>query len=388
MLTPEEIRRKALRAYRAYLAAVVEDRPFFPHDLRFGKTLPRGDYHRFAAQREALLHASKATQGAGYTVELAPRTTRRYGEQHLPARIGFDTEADFLTFIGKTQEATRFREALARTRERMPALLPLLARRPHAVLPYLDVWDDLLHVCAYLRAHPRPGCYLRELPVAVHTKFVEAHTGILKSLLDAVLPEDAVHPAETRFEQRYGLRYDEPVVRLRLLDERLRARLGLPVSDLSTPISEFARLPWGGLRAVIVENKMTFLTLPALSGSIALWGGGFQAGLLRAAAWLCNGPLLYWGDLDAHGFMILSQLRAAFPHVEALLMDRATLDAFRAFVVPGTPVDVHALPHLTPDEHALFTALARDTLRLEQERIPQAYVAHALATLLHQEKGG
>lgn len=58
-------------------------------------------------------------------------------------------------------------------------------------------------------------------------------------------------------------------------------------------------------------------------------------------------------------------------------------EAFRAFVVPGTPLseaDVHALPHLTPEEQALFEELTRKNLRMEQERIPLAFVADALAT--------
>jgi hypothetical protein len=34
--------------------------------------------------------------------------------------------------------------------------------------------------------------------------------------------------------------------------------------------------------------------------------------------------VLYWGDLDTHGFAILDELRAHCPHAESLLMNRAT----------------------------------------------------------------
>ena len=222
---------------------------------------------------------------------------------------------------------------------------------------------------------------LDELPIPVHTKFVEAHAGILGRLLDVVLPEADVRQGEKDFHRRFGLRYDEPLVRARLLDVRLQARYGVPVADLSTPVSEFRRLAWRGARGLIVENKWTFLTLPPHPNGFALWGGGFGVGVLREVEWLADVPLLYWGDLDAQGFMILSQLRSFLPHARSFLMDGATLDAFRAFVVPGTPLpetDVRALPHLTPAEQALFRRLAEENLRLEQERIPPAFVQKAL----------
>ena len=381
MITPESIRNKALRAYPAYLTALAEGRPFFPRDIRFGKHAPKGDYHRFAARREALLAASKAERGAGYTVELAPRRMRRYGEQLLPARIFFETEADYLAFTGKADEAAAFKAALERTSSLMPSLVPWLARHPRHALPHLDCWGDLLAVCAYFLDHPQPDRYARELPISVHTKFIEEHTGILRRMLDEVLPEADIRQDEKDFYRRYGLRYDEPLLRARFLDVRLQARYGVPVADLSTPVSAFARLDWRGARGLIVENKLTFLTLPPQANGFALWGGGFRVGVLREVGWLADVPLRYWGDLDAQGFMILSQLRSFLPHARSFLMDRATLDAFRTFIVPGTPVpesDVRTLPYLTLEEQALFAWLAEENLRLEQERIPLAFVQEAL----------
>ncbi|MGI9176132.1 MAG: Wadjet anti-phage system protein JetD domain-containing protein [Rhodothermales bacterium] len=382
MITPEAIRKQALRAYPAYLTALAEGRPFFPWDVRFGKRAPKGDYHQFAAKREALLSEAKAERGAGYTVELAPRAMRRYGEQLLPARIFFETEADYLAFTGKTEEAAQFKAALTRTSAQIPDLVPWLARHPRRALPYLDRWGDLLAVCAYFLEHPQPGRYARELPIPVHTKFIERHTGILGRLFDEVLPEAAIRQDEKDFFRRYGLEYGEPLLRARLLDVRLQARYGVPVADLSTPVSEFARLDWRGARGLIVENKLTFLTLPPQTDSFALLGAGFGVGVLRDVGWLADVPLRYWGDLDAQGFMILSQLRSFLPHARSFLMDKATLEAFRPFIIPGTPVpetDVRTLPHLTPEEHALFEWLAGENLRLEQERIPPAFVQEALA---------
>ena len=82
---------------------------------------------------------------------------------------------------------------------------------------------------------------------------------------------------------------------------------------------------------------MTFLTLPALPNTFALHGGGFKVSGLAAMPWLKECPLIYWGDLDAQGFQILSQLRAIFPHVAALMMNEATLQTFSDFCVAGMP---------------------------------------------------
>jgi hypothetical protein len=60
------------------------------------------------------------------------------------------------------------------------------------MLKYVDEWADILRVCRYFQLHPRPNLYLRELPIKVHTKFIEEHKGILRELLEIVLPEDAI----------------------------------------------------------------------------------------------------------------------------------------------------------------------------------------------------
>jgi hypothetical protein len=60
----------------------------------------------------------------------------------------------------------------------------------------------------------------------------------------------------------------------------------------------------------------------------AVWGR-LRLFILRDAAWLRECEVLYWGDIDTHGFRILDQLRAVHPHVESVLMDEETLLAHR-----------------------------------------------------------
>lgn len=383
MITVAEIRRLAAAKYPDFLQASLRGELFFPLDIRFGKAKASDDYLQLRQWVQALLAASKAQVGYGYEVTLRPRQLRRYGEQSLPERISFPTAADYLQFLGREGDFAAWEAQVGQTLAQFPQLHGWLVRSPLQMVPYAAVWEALLLVCAYWVARPRPGCYARELPLPVHTKFIEEHQGILRSLLDWLLPEEAIAAAEKRFEPRFGLRYDEPQIRMRLLSEPLRQTIGWPAADLTFTLSDAAQLhPLAGKTVFIVENKMSFLTLPMVADGVAIWGKGFQAAILGQLAWLAACPIWYWGDLDVHGLAILGQVRGARPQTRALLMDEATLAAYEPFVVKGVGAVAAAVPHLTPDEQALYQHLASHTLRLEQERIPQAAVNDAIRRCL------
>ena len=73
------------------------------------------------------------------------------------------------------------------------------------------------------------------------------------------------------------------------------------------------------------ENLVNFLTLPRYAGSVGFFGSGFAVHLLAEVEWLHHCKIIYWGDIDAHGFQILSDLRGHFPHVHSVMMDQQTL---------------------------------------------------------------
>lgn len=271
-------------------------------------------------------------------------------------------------------------------RVEVPELEPWVERFPRKLLEQHNTWLGLLTVCRYFLEHPRPGLYIRELPVNVHTKFIEQHQGILRELLEYLLPAESIVSDATSFQQRFGLREEEPLIHIRFLDDQLRQRYGVPLQELSTPGSQLVELDFSGQTCVITENKMTFLTLPPLANTFAILGGGFKVSSLAAISWLRDCPIIYWGDLDAQGFQILSQLRSIFPHVRSLMMDEATLLAFAEFSVVGTPCRVRQLPHLTQEEHALFLRLAQDEKRLEQEHISHAYALRQIQSSLRNDK--
>ncbi len=344
--------------------------------------MPLSSYAQLREGVQRLIAESKEQRGYGYTIEFEVHRTRKYEPQNLPKRIVIENEHDFLRLLEKEQEFTCFQQDVCLIQKQQPNLHAWIVACPQRVIDYHKDWPDLLEVCAYFVEHPRPHCYIRELPIRVHTKFVEQHAGILRELLEVLLPPEAIQPDAKTFAQRFGLREDEPLVRIRLLDDQLFKQYGLPLTDLSLPYTQLAQLHLQTERCIVTENKMVFLTLPHFSRTFAIFGEGFTVRSLCAIPWFASCPIFYWGDLDAQGFQILSLLRATFPHVLSLMVDEATLQAFSSFCVEGTPCTVQHLPYLTSEEQVLFQRLARENIRLEQERIDHAYALQYLRAYL------
>lgn len=383
MITPAEIRLKAERHYIAFLQNWLRGEAFQPLSWPAGR--PASDFATMRAEVQLLQTGEKSAAGRGYRLEAQVVQTRALNTQTLPVRVWLDSPADFLSVIEKEAEFASFSQDSALMRAHLPQLADWAERFPRKLLDYHASWEGLLLVCRYFLEHPRPALYIRELPINVHTKFIEQHQGILRELLDFLLPAEAIQRDAPTFQQRYGLREEEPMARIRFLGEQLRQRYTLPCNDLSIPCSQLAEIDFSGQTCIITENKMTFLALPLLSNAFAILGGGFQVSNLAAVPWLKNCPIIYWGDLDAQGFQILSQLRSIFPHVTSLMMDETTLQTFATFRVPGTLCRVRQLPNLTAEEHELFVQLAETTSRLEQERISQEYALRRLRACLEKE---
>ncbi len=374
MFDRAELLAQARRRYEEFLRAVVEGATLFPLELRIGKTRRADSY----AERAAELAEFRATAVALHlTVEWRTVNDPRFGPHERPERAFFADETAFLGALGKTEEARWFREDVTLIRAECPPLESWLAGNVRAVIQHRATWPELLRVVRWFCANPRSGLYLRQLPVeGVDTKFFEMRTPILDALLLLANPA-GVDVSAGRFEQRHGLRWEQPLIRLRFLDPQMQAARGFPVADLAIPAPAFRQLALSGATVVITENLRNFLALPELADGVAVQGGGDAAALLAETSWLAASRILYWGDLDARGFAILARLRRIFPQTASVLMDEATLDANLRLAVP------HESPEeppdgLYPDEQRTLERLRAARLRLEQERIPFATVLETL----------
>ncbi len=324
-----------------------------------------------------------------YRVEMRALRHRVLGANEVPGAVWVDTLDAALRVLGKQREAKRFAALVERTRERQPLLLEWIARKPLKALALADVWDRLLDVVDWVSMHPCPGVYLRQVDISgVHSKFVEAHRGVLIQWLDRVLPPGAVDTSVTGasgFAGRYGFRDKPQRIRLRVLDPAHALLPGAGEADITLDAASFARLAPTVSRVFITENEINFLAFPQVADSLLVFGAGYGFEVLAQAAWLTRCQVFYWGDIDTHGFAILDQLRTCLPHARSLLMDRATLLAFEARWGREDKQTLRDLPRLNTEECALYDDLRdnrlRPNLRLEQERIGFGWVEAALAAL-------
>jgi len=372
MLSPDKIRRRALNRYEDFLRSLCTGESFFPLAV-FGAGMSKvGDFEADRAAIETLRKQSKEQAGFGYTIAWEERNFRRLGMQKIPGELSFETRDDYVRFIGKVTEVRQFQADYELIRCRCPELLSWVHTKPSRIIAHVGSWDGLLNVCLYLKDRPCPNCYLRELPVVVDTKFVEHHTGILSELLPIAAPA-TVRTNDGRFETRFGFRFKQPLVRARFLDLRLATHHGFSISDFATPLDQFRSLPFGGSDVLIVENEMTFLTLPSLPKTIAIWGAGDAAALLTTVTWLDSCRLFYWGDMDCHGFETLSHLRRCFPRVRSVLMDADAFCEHSGFAVSAAKAHSKEKLELTADEQTQYAYLVAKGRLLEQERIPNVY---------------
>lgn len=377
MICPDDIRRQALKWWEPLLQSVISGEAFFPKRIdRIGKVRPGDITQRFGDLQKEIeslyRHAKSQTEG-GYRVETAVHNFRRTGSHELPDSVIFETLEDYLHFTGKKKVWRLFLSNYETIIQSIPRLSAWTYQHCLRLTEAQIDWKGVLAVCRYFLENPRPNLYIRQLPVTVHTKFIEDNEALIRSLLDFLIPEHIKHLHQKRFAERYYLRYDEPLIRIRTLDTALTC-FGNS-SDISIPLSDFEKLNLPAKNILVAENKMNFLTLPPVDVTMAIWsGGGFNISYLNSAGWLAEKAIFYWGDIDEHGFQILHQLRSHYPKVRSIMMDGNTFDRFVEFAVAGTRNKAENLPWLNKDESELFARLKRmEKNRLEQEKIPQSY---------------
>lgn len=314
---------------------------------------------------------------------------RRIGANEVPCRVWVDTFEQLCTLLRTKSAVERFRRLLTAATATDPRLGEWVAGHPMRTLELADDWPRLLAAVRWIRDCAEPGrFYLRQVDSpGVDTKFIESHRRTLAGLLDLVIPPERVDTRQslTSFAARYGFRTKPEYVRFRLLGGASLAGY----TELSVRSEEF-RLPDDIETVFIVENETTFLAFPEQPLSMVVLGGGYAVDIVARLDGLTERRIVYWGDLDTHGFAILNRLRAHLPQAASLLMDTETLLSHEAhWVREPDPTDA-ALERLTVHESDLYLGLTTDrwapSLRLEQERVRFFRLAEALERFREEDE--
>jgi hypothetical protein len=365
MLTAKEIKDKAERSYKDFLISVLRRDIFFPYHIKGNKgnaNLPLQDLY---PALKHLIDNSKEKLGYGYSVTFKEVNTRHSGIITMPDAVFFENPPDFLKFIEKEVVFLAFRKATDLTRRQVPSLLPWIENNVLKCQKYADEWADFLKIVVYFiqNAHNSKPFYWRQLPIAVDLPAFEIHQNIIGELLDAVLPTAAIQQNETQFEPRFGLLFDEWLVRIRFASFSL-PNLG---RDVALPVSVLAN--WTDINCeniFFVTDKNVFLSFPNTPLSIiVLWE--HSSAILTKIMWFQSKNTYFIGDITPSGFEKLSEMRFILMEhpdkvgrgIKSLMMDKMTFDAFpqhQQTLKMGVNMPVF-LTHLADEEQTFYSFL-------------------------------
>lgn len=339
---------------------------------------------RFDEVKAWIAHWQAAAADQPIRVRTRSSGHRTIGANQLPSHVEVASYDALWRLLGVGGLVRRFDQLRLQTAVASPGLDGWTARHPLRVLDNEERWTRLVQSAVWMTARRSDATvYLREIPIpGVDTKFIEQNRTVLAELIDELAPDRADRPfAPNRFAQRYGFAIKPTLVRLRSLDPRRPLYDG--VTDLTVRSDEFAAVAPDVGTVFVIENDVTFVAFPKVPDALALFGAGFAVSSVAGLPWLQGRRVVYWGDIDTHGFVALDRLRVLVAHTESLLMDEVTLLAHAGQWV-REDVQSTALPtHLTPEESAVYRALQAnqygDRVRLEQERVQYPAIEAAIA---------
>ncbi len=317
---------------------------------------------------------------APFVVEYRTLRSRTLGRNEIPARLRLETFDDLVGALDVADSVLAFDAMMNAAQQREPALVAWVVEHPIRAVHHAADWERLLGVIEWIEANAGPR-FVRHIDIpGVDTKFVESNEKILRQLLPLVLPTERVALDERSFARRFGF-LDKPLfTRMRFLDTS--GVFPDAITELQLRTEELALVELPVSTVFVVENEVTYLAFPQVADAIVIFGGGFAVTTLEQVSWLTQRRIVYWGDIDTHGFVILDRLRQRFPHTESMLMDHETLCAHLAHASVETAPIASELVHLSAPEREVFDALVTgrhgSNVRLEQERVRFSLVRERL----------
>lgn len=302
------------------------------------------------------------------------RQFARFGRHLLPGSLSFESAAVVAAAVGQSTRWEVASERYRRMVQRWPVFVHsnVLASRFDVLANYsTEDFERLVTLLAWLEVNLASGLYLRQLPIGgLDTKWLEKRKGLVAGLLRAMR---GIGGEGDDFHALAGLKKPAHRVRIRVLCPSLRQSIG-GLCDIEAPVGELGALAIMPRVVVIVENLETGLALPDLPDTVVIMRLGNAVSALGALAWLQAAEVVYWGDIDSHGFAILDRARKIVPQIRSVLMDEKTLLEHRPLWGQEPVLCANAvLENLTVEEQSVYGNLRAGTwgerVRLEQERL-------------------
>ena len=360
-------------AYNQYLGNYILGTPYNKVILRGGKQRPATT----AALHEAVRYYQsfeKTADRKGWTIEWESWKSKKLGTQQWPASISIGSPVDLLYLTDKQLEFDEFTRTLSFILQQKPVLREWLAEKPERVLEFKEEWPGLFAVVDFLLANEVSDYYLRNIPVPVHTKFIETYKTIIWSILSFINPERFSIDGQS-FEQAIGFIPKPYLFTLRWLDKSMAEAHTNGIAVMGLAVEDLRQLNWPPREIWVVENETALYMLPATAGGLAIWSRGKALTLLSDIPLFSSTALYYWGDLDEDGFAMLNDFRGLYPHVKSRFMDIACINVHLPYLdIQPRIYRTDKLDRLSREEHEAYDLLVQKNGRLEQEKLLQSYV--------------
>ena len=319
----------------------------------------------------AWVSAWQGCQGVG-TLSWCERRWKALGVQRLPEKLALRGPEDVAMWIGESSRWERAQSRYLTLTARWPVLAQQLPRYFDVLADYGDAdYQRLTEMLDWIANHPNSDLYPRQLPVSgLDSKWLDGRKGLLTDLVAAIQEDSS---SNLDFYRRCGLKAPPLLVRMRVLDQALRTRIG-GVGDITAPVEDLAGINLPASHVFIVENLQTGLAMFDIPGAVVFMRLGYNVDVLARLPWLARAKCIYWGDLDTHGFAILHRARSYIPELQSVLMDEDTLLRHEALWVDEKEQHpASELTLLTEAEQEVYQGLKQQrwgqNVRLEQERI-------------------
>ncbi|MBK5201027.1 MAG: hypothetical protein JJE21_05775 [Spirochaetaceae bacterium] len=383
MISYQEILNKVKNKESLYLKAIITGELMFPWNIAINKK-ETGNLDIDNKIYSTLYSNSKNAKVTGYRVE--SKTTKITQVTKL-SKIIIEEEYDFIYLLNKKKEVEIFKDSINKFRDNFNKDILdeyLIINRKQIFNSSVIFIDNFIEVTKYLIENQNDKKYPRELDLKADTKFLSRNLQRITTFLKYFRNIDS----NLGKYERIGLINPYSTVSLRLGNNFNVSANGncfssgisyVDLEDLKSFENTFEKI-------FVLENRTTFLKFPLQDNYLAIYMGGFAINILKDIPFLLQSELFYFGDLDEHGFEILSMFRELYPNAKSLCMDIETLNKYKDYIIEGKEFKGE-IRNLTASEQMALDYLTSNRIdenssRIEQEKISTEYLTFKINKML------
>ena len=268
-----------LKKYPDFLRRIISGEPFETIPLRGLKKPDKTEV--LWSLVPTFQKFEKSAARPGWTIKWETWKSRKLSTQRWPSSITITTEEDFLFIIGKAKETAEFRSQFQELVSWNNRIIDWLQDHPSAVLKYKKDWKDLCTVIDFFLLEDASPYYIRNIPVPVHTKFIDQYVSLILAILKSLDPE-RFPPEVSDLEKAAGLRKKPHLYSMRWLDISLAEKYTARLDVLGLPFTTLQSANWEIPEVWLVENETNLYLLPERKNALAVFAKGYALHNLKA----------------------------------------------------------------------------------------------------------